>query len=83
MFNISDYFKKFTKIEGTNLIQSDAIKSALYKNCGIDDARFEVRKDILYILGAPMIKSAVYTKKASILAHIKESIPTSRISDIR
>ncbi len=83
MFNISDYFKKFTKIEGNSIIQKDAIMIALYNNCGIDKVKFELKKDILYVQGTPMIKSMIYTKKASIIASIKENLPGSRVSDIR
>jgi Asp/Glu/hydantoin racemase len=83
MFNISDYFKKFSKIEGDSLVEKDAIRIAIYNNCGIDKVQFEVRKDILYIKGPPMLKSMIYTKKASIVAAIRESLPKTRITDIR
>lgn len=83
MFNIADYFKKFSKIEGESLHQRDSIKAALYETCKLDKVDFEVKKGILYIKGSPMVKSIVYTKKGTILALIKTRIPDSRISDIR
>jgi hypothetical protein len=83
VFNISDYFKKFTKIEKEGLVESDAILSALNESCGTGTVRFEIKKDILYIKGSPVLKSALYTKKSQILASIKKKLPQSRIVDIR
>ncbi len=83
MFNVADYFKKFKKIEDGALVEKDAILSAIAESCGTGTVRFEVKKDILYIKGSPMLKSAVYTKKATILASIKKNLPQTRIVDIR
>lgn len=83
MFNIADYFKKFSKIEGDSQFQSDSIRVALFENCKIDKVDFEVRKGILYIKGSPMMKSLIFTKKTAILTALKEKIPQSRITDIR
>lgn len=82
MFNVADYFKKFAKIEGETLAQSDAIKAALYEHCGIDKAKFEVKKGIIYISGSSMLKSAVYMKKAAILAALRAG-SQAKITDIR
>ena len=83
MFHVADYFKKFAKIEGDTLQQNDAIRAALYEHCGVDKAKFEVKKGILYISGSPMLKSAVYMRKASIISSIQTSLPHARITDIR
>lgn len=83
MFNIADYFKKFSKIEEGSLQQSDSIKAALFETCKIEGIGFEVKKGILYIKGSPMAKSLIFTRKAAILAAIKNRMPESRIFDIR
>ena len=83
MFNVADYFKKFTKLEGESLEQKDVILSALYEHCKIDGARFKLEKGILYIEGSPMMKSAIFTKKLAIIESLKKSTPQSRITDIR
>lgn len=83
MFNIADYFKKFSKIEGESLYQKDSIRAALYEACNLDKVDFDVKKGILYIKGSPTVKSMVYTKKGAILALIKARMPDSRIFDIR
>jgi hypothetical protein len=83
MFNIADYFKKFVKIEGDTNLQRNTISYALQKVCNIEKPEFDVKKNILYIKGSPMVKSAVFLKKSFILASVKESMPQSRIMDIR
>ena len=83
MFNISDYFKKFKKIEGEGLVEKDVILSTLSEFCGTGTVQFKVQKDILYITGSPVMKSAIFTKKARILESIKKKLPASRIVDIR
>jgi hypothetical protein len=83
VFNISDYFKKFTKLEGESVVEGDAILLALNESCGTGTVKFQIQKDILYIKGSPVLKSAVFTKKAAILASIKKKLPQSRIVDIR
>lgn len=83
MFNIADYFKKFSQIEGDSLHQKDSIRAALYEACNLDKVDFDVKKGVLYIKGSSMVKSMVYTKKVTILALIKTRMPGSRITDIR
>jgi hypothetical protein len=82
MFNISDYLKKFSRIEGDSLAQRDAIAGAMREACGAE-IDFEVKKDIIYIKGSPVVRSIVYTKKGAILEAIKIRQPKLRISDIR
>lgn len=83
MFNVADYLKKFTRIEGESLFQQDTIKSAIYDACGMNPPPFTVKKDILYIKASPVVRSIIYTKKAAILEGIKAKDPKSRITDIR
>ncbi|HEY0907735.1 MAG TPA: hypothetical protein VGE35_00090 [Candidatus Paceibacterota bacterium] len=83
MFNISDYFKKFAKIEGDTMAENDAILAALAETCGTGTVRYDIRKNIIYLKGSPLVKSMVFTRKARILALIKEKLPTTKIVDIR
>jgi hypothetical protein len=83
MFNIADYFKKFAKIEGDSLVQKDAVAKALKEICGIESAKFEVKKGILYVSGSSIMKSAIYTRKASILTMLRTELSQSKIIDIR
>ena len=83
MFNISDYFKKFSKIEGDSISEKDSIKSAIFEICGLDKVSFEVKKGILYIKGSSMVKSVIYTKKTALLSSLKAKIPQKNIFDIR
>jgi len=83
VFNISDYFKKFKKIEGDTLVEKDIVLSILHDVCGVRTIQFEIEKGILYIKGSPMLKSVLYTKKTHILRLLKEKLPHKRISDIR
>jgi hypothetical protein len=83
VFNVADYFKKFKKIEEGAFVEKDAILAALNESCGTGTVRFEVKKNVLYIKGSPMLKSAVYTKKAAILESIKRKLPQTMIADIR
>jgi len=82
VFNIADYLKKFTRIDSDSVAQKDLITSILYEACGATIG-FEIKKDILYIKGSPVVKNIVYTKKVAILLAIKEKHPNVRISDIR
>ncbi len=83
MFNVADYFKKFKKIEGETLVENDAILAALAETCGTGTVRYDIRKNVIYLKGSPLVKSMVFTRKARILALIKEKLPSTRIEDIR
>ncbi len=83
MFNVADYLKKFSRIEDDSLAQKGAILAALKEICAIDGADFDVRKDILYIKGSPVIKSIVFTKKSELIKAIKDAYQLSKIRDIR
>ena len=83
MFNISDYFKKFQKIEGDTLVENDAIQATLNEICGTATVRYDIRKNVIYLKGSPMVKSMVYMRKARILALIKEKLPMTKIVDIK
>ncbi len=83
MFNIADYFKKFSQIEEGSILQSDSIKSALKEICNIEGVGFELKKGILYIKGSPMAKSLIFTRKAALIEAIKKKHPQSKIYDVR
>lgn len=83
MFNISDYFKKFVKIEGDSVAQKEGIARAIKGVTGIDNARYEAKKGVLYIKGSPAMRMALFTKKAELLEAIKRESPLSIIYDIR
>lgn len=83
MFNVSDYLKKFARIEGDSLLQKDAVNSAIKESCGIDSTPFEIKKNVLYIKGSPVMKSIIYTKKLEILNLITKKDPKTKITDIR
>jgi Zn-dependent membrane protease YugP len=83
MFNISDYFKKFSKIEGDSIAQKQGIAQAVKDVCGIDNVKYEVKKGILYIKGSPGVRMALFTKKAKLLEAVRKESPLSNIFDIR
>lgn len=83
MFNIADYFRKFSKIEGDSLFEKDSIKAAIYEVCGMDKVDFEIKKGIVYIKGSPMVKSLIFTKKGALLSAIKIKLPQKTIFDVR
>ncbi len=82
MFNISDYFKKFAKIEGDSIAQKEGIARAIKSVSGIDNVKYEAKKGILYIKGSPAMRMALFTKKAQLLEALrKESL--NAIYDVR
>ncbi|HEU0080788.1 MAG TPA: hypothetical protein VFQ72_02060 [Candidatus Paceibacterota bacterium] len=83
MFNISDYFKKFARLEGESLLQKEAIEQALKEVCGIPHAGYSLKKGVLTVKGSPMLKSVVFTKKQQLLAALQASLPQGRITDVR
>lgn len=83
MFNISDYFKKFAKIEGDSLLEKDIVLSVLHEVCGTGTVKCEIKKGVLYVTGSPMVKSLLFTKKARIIELLKEKLPRARVSDVR
>jgi hypothetical protein len=82
MFNISDFLKKFTKIEGDSKLQQDVIARALAE-IGITHAKIKLQKGILYVTAAPAAKTALYMKKAALIARIEKELPQMKILDIR
>ena len=83
MFNISDYLKKFARLEGDSRIEREAVTLALKEVCGIQDASFEAKKGILFIKGSGAMKAVIFTKKAAIIQSIKSKYPQSRIFDVK
>lgn len=83
MFNVADYFKKFSKIEEREVSQRDAIRVALFETCGIDKVDFDVRKGVIVLKSHSIIKSMVYMKKKEVLEHLSRTSPQSKITDIR
>jgi hypothetical protein len=83
MFNVKDYLKKFVSLENDSVAIDSVIKSGLRDVCQIENIGFEVKKDVLYIKGNPLIRSIVYTKKEALLLYIKSGYGKSRITDIR
>ncbi len=83
MFNISDYFKKFARIEGDSLIQKEAIERALREVCGIQHASYTLRKGVLTVKGSPTLKSMVFMRKAALLGALRASLPQTKVDDIR
>ena len=81
MFNISDYLKKFARIEGDSLMQKQSVSGVLKDICGTD-IDFDIKKGVLYIKGSPIVKNVVYTKKAAIMSKMREVCPQLKISDI-
>lgn len=83
MFNIADYFKKFSKIEGDSQVLRDSISQSIFETCGIDKVSFQVKKGIIYIQASGMVKSLIYTKKSQILSLLKTKAQNQHITDIR
>ncbi|MFA6158511.1 MAG: hypothetical protein WC763_02685 [Candidatus Paceibacterota bacterium] len=83
MFNVADYFKKFSKIEETTLTLNGFIRKALKEVCGIDTASFEVKKGVIILKTNSIVKSIVFMKKKEVLEHLSKTSPSSKISDIR
>jgi len=83
MFNVADYFKKFSKLEEREVSQRDAIRVALFEVCGIGKADFDVRKGVILLKSHSIVKSMVFMKKKEVLEHLSRTSPQSKITDIR
>ncbi|HVU06492.1 MAG TPA: hypothetical protein VHC46_09860 [Thermodesulfobacteriota bacterium] len=82
MFNIADYFKKFSRIESDSLSQRDAVRAAIYGACGAD-IPFDVKKGVIIVKGSPAAKSVAFTKKEAIIRSLREKHPNLRLTDVR
>ncbi len=83
MFNISDYFQKFKKIEHESLGERDIILSVLHEACGTNTVSFSIEKGVLYIKGSPALKMAIFPKKQKVIAILAQKLPQKNIVDIR
>ena len=83
MFNISDYLKKFTHLEGDLEAQKKIIGSALKEVCNLEDIDFEIKKGTLYVTANPTIKSIIFTKKDQIVVYLKQNFRKGKVIDVR
>jgi hypothetical protein len=83
MFNISDYLRKFSKIEQDSSAVRSAVEAVLKELCSIDKVDFDIRKGTIFIKGSPVIRSIIFSKKSAIIASLKARLPNNRLSDIR
>ncbi len=83
MFNVADYFKKFSKIEEREVSQRDAVRVALFETCGVDKVEFDVKKGVIILKSHSVVKSVVFMKKKEVLEHLSRTSPQSKITDIR
>lgn len=83
MFNVSDYFKRLTKMEEGAISLNDAVLRSFKDVCGIEKIDFMVRKGVIVITSHSIIKSVVFMKKKEVLEHLSRTSPSSKITDIR
>lgn len=83
MFNVADYFKKFSKIEERTVSLRNAVQQAFSDVCGVEKVGFDIRKGVVIVTSNPVIKSIVFMKKKEVLEHLSRTSPSSGISDIR
>lgn len=83
MFNIADYLKKFTHLEGDLVSQREIIAKALKEVCGLDAVDFEIKKGTLYVKTNSMARSIVFMKKDQIVEYLRQNFPKGRVSDVR
>ena len=83
MFNIADYLKKFARFEGDSALEREAVARALKEVCGLENIAFELRKGTLNLKATPTVKAIIFMKKDRLIAHLQQSYPQGRISDIR
>ncbi|MDP1625365.1 MAG: hypothetical protein Q8L64_06435 [bacterium] len=82
MFNITDYLKRFSKLEKQSKDSNDAINTALKDVCGINDIKFELRRGVLYIKANSTAQALVFIKKGALLRRLSEN-PDLKIIDVR
>lgn len=83
MFNIADYLKKFTRIEGDSLLLREAVRSSFHEICGIENVSYDLKKGVIYLKMPPVAKSLVYTRKDALLSSIRSKAPNGNVYDIR
>ncbi len=83
MFNVSDYFKRLTKMEEGAVSAQDSILKAFKDVCGIEKIDFMIRKGTVVVTSNSIIKSIVFMKKKEVLEYLSRTSPSLKISDIR
>lgn len=86
MFNVSDYLKKFVRIENDNKQTSDSIRVVFAEVFNPDIAtklNFDFKKGIIHIKGDSNLKSMVFMKKTSLLEKFSKNYPNLKVTDIR
>ena len=83
MFNVGRYFEKFSRIEEKSRFEKETVTKVIKDICGIENIPFEIKKDVLYIKGSPIMRSIVYTKKVLILETLRTAGLKNILTDIR
>ncbi len=83
MFNVANYFKKFTTLEEGTKQTRGTVQQAFKEICGIDNVDFDLKKGIIYLKGNSMLKSAVFMKKTALVERFSKTDAKLRITDIR
>jgi hypothetical protein len=82
VFNVADYFKKFSKIEEGTLALRDSIRVAFSEVCGLGDVSFDVKKGVIIVTSNSIVRSVIFMKKKEVLERLSKTSPSS-ILDIR
>lgn len=82
MFNISDLLKRFSKYEKETKESNDAISAAIKEVCGIDGAKFELKRGVVVMQANPTVKSMVFMKKGALLKRLSQ-YPNLKVYDVR
>ena len=82
MFNISDYLKRFSKIEKDSEESKKAISEIFKDVCGVDDIDFDLKKGVIHIKSNPTVKSVVFMKKGALIERLSKH-PTLKVFDVR
>ncbi len=74
MFNISNFFERFSQLKNNAFVVRDAVIQAIHTVTGIqlEGANVEVKEGVARIQIDPLRKNVIYIKKTAILDALKQ-----------